>query len=65
MEVCLGLVLVEIIRSHRFPEQITKYLIKEASYQAVGGPFNDPIVISPLNSVPKKKDSNDRRVIVD
>ena len=38
-----------------FPEQITKYLIKEASYQAVGGPFNDPIALSPLNSVPKKK----------
>jgi hypothetical protein len=42
-----------------FPEQITRYLIKEASYQAVVGPskdnpFNDPIALSPLNSVPKK-----------
>ena len=24
-----------------FPEQITKYLIKEASYQVVVGPFKD------------------------
>ena len=52
-----------------FPEQITKYLIKEASYQVVVGlfidyPFNDQIALSPLNSVPKK-DSSDRRVIVD
>ena len=52
-----------------FPEQITRYLIKEASYQAVVGPskdnpFNDPIALSPLNSVPKK-DSSERRVFVD
>lgn len=48
-----------------FPEQITSYLIKEA---VVGpfkdNPFNDPIALSPLNSVPKK-DSSERRVIVD
>ena len=41
-----------------FPVQITKYLIKEASYQAVVGPFinnlfNDHFAPSPLNSVPK------------
>ena len=47
-----------------FPEQITSYLIKEASYQAVVEPFNDPIALSPLNSV-LKKDSSERRVIVD
>jgi len=52
-----------------FSEQITSYLIKEASYQAVVGPFKDnpfngPIALSPLNSVPKK-DSSERRVIVD
>jgi hypothetical protein len=42
-----------------FLEQITSYLIKEASHQAAVGPFkdnpfNDPIALSPLNSVPKK-----------
>jgi hypothetical protein len=52
-----------------FPEQMTNYLIKESSYQAVGGlikdnPFNEPIALSPLNSVPQK-DSSERRVIVD
>ena len=56
-------------RATDFPEQITKYLIKEASYQAVvepfkDNPFNNPIALSPLNSVPKK-DSSERRVIVD
>jgi hypothetical protein len=48
---------------------MTNYLIKESSYQAVGGlikdnPFNEPIALSPLNSVPHK-DSSERRVIVD
>jgi hypothetical protein len=48
---------------------MTNYLIKESSYQAVGGlikdnPFNEPIALSPLNSVPQK-DSSERRVIVD
>jgi hypothetical protein len=52
-----------------FSEQSTSYLIKEASHQAVVGPskdnpFNDPIALSPLNSVPKK-DSSERHVIVD
>ena len=52
-----------------FQEQITNYLIKESSYQAVVGPFkdnpfNDPIALSPLNSVPQK-DSSECRVIVD
>ena len=52
-----------------FSEQITSYLIKEASHQAVvgpskGNPFNDQIALSPLNSVPRK-DSSERRVIVD
>jgi hypothetical protein len=44
-------------------------LIKEASYQAVVGPFkdnpfNEPTALSPLNSAPKK-DSSERRDIVD
>ena len=47
-----------------FQEQITNYLIKEASYQAVVGPFKDNPSLSPLNSVPKN-DSSERRVIVD
>jgi hypothetical protein len=52
-----------------FPEQSTSYLIKEASYQAVVGPFkdnpfNEPIALSPLNSVPEK-DFSERRVIVE
>ena len=52
-----------------FPEQSTSYLIKEASYQAVvepfkDNPFNEPIALSPLNSVPEK-DSSERRVIVE
>ena len=47
-----------------FPEQITNYLIKEASYQAVVGPFKDNPSLSPLNSVPKN-DPSERRVIID
>jgi hypothetical protein len=48
---------------------IDKYIVKEASYGAVLGPFhhnpiNTPLALSTLNSVPKK-DSADRRVIVD
>ena len=51
-----------------FPEQITSYLIKEVSYQAVVGPFkdnpfNEPIALSPLNSVPKTY-SSERRATV-
>ena len=46
-----------------------KYLIKEISKKAVLGPFHSNpfshvIVISPLNSVPKKG-SEDRRIILD
>lgn len=52
-----------------FPEEIEKYLIKELSLDAIIGPFNENpfgsnIVISPLNSVPKKE-PNERRVILD
>jgi hypothetical protein len=34
-----------------FPEQITNYLIKEASYQAVVGPFKDNPSLSPLYAI--------------
>ena len=52
-----------------YPNEITKYLEKEALNKAIIGPFkNNPfssgIKISPLNSVPKKE-SSDRRVILD
>ena len=52
-----------------YPNEITKYLEKEALNKAIIGPFkNNPfssgMKISPLNSVPKKE-SSDRRVILD
>ena len=52
-----------------YPQQMTKYIKKEAKYGAVIGPFkNIPfagnIGISPLSSRPKKN-SEDRRVILD
>jgi hypothetical protein len=42
-----------------FPKDIEKYLIKELKKRAVVGPFhqnpfNHGIIISPLNTVPKK-----------
>lgn len=60
-------------RNHKgatdFPDDIKNYLKKESSYKAIVGPFksnpfNEPIAVSPINSVPKKE-SLERRVIVD
>ena len=52
-----------------FPEAIDRYIEKELRYDAIIGPFNFPpfthrIGISPL-STRKKKDSKERRVIMD
>jgi len=61
------------VKNHRgavdFPKDIDKYLIKELKKGAVVGPFHENpfdhgIIISPLNTVPKK-DSLERRVILD
>ncbi|CAC5422080.1 unnamed protein product [Mytilus coruscus] len=54
-------------RSH--PDDMRKYLKKECTYGSIIGPFfsnpfDTDMVISPLNSVPKK-DTLDRRVILD
>ena len=60
-------------RNHKgatdFPDDINKYLQKEIKQKSILGPFktcpfSSGIKISPLNSVPKK-DSNERRVILD
>ena len=60
-------------KNHRgaieFPEDMIKYLHKESDHKAILGPFkanpfSDNIVISPLNSVPKK-DPSERRIILD
>ena len=52
-----------------YPEQLDKYIKKEAQYGAVMGPyhkipFQDNIGISPLSTRPKKQ-SEERRVILD
>lgn len=52
-----------------FEEGIMKYLVKEASYGAIVGPFKESpfscdIKISPLNTV-SKKGTDERRVILD
>ena len=52
-----------------FPSEINAYLLKESMYKAIGGPFKENpfkngIKISPLNSVPKK-DQSERRIILD
>lgn len=52
-----------------FPNDIISYITKESSHKAILGPFKnnpfqDTLIISPLNTVPKK-DSNDRRIIMD
>ena len=61
------------VRNHggakHFPVQIQEYLSKEKSYGAILGPFKENpfccnIMLSPLNSVPKK-DTNERRFILD
>ena len=52
-----------------FPEALKKYINKEASHQAIIGPFSsipftNKVGISPLSTRPKK-DSDDRRIILD
>ena len=52
-----------------YPEQLTRYINKEMKYAAVMGPyenipFNGKVGISPL-STRAKKDSDDRRIILD
>ncbi|VDH93586.1 Hypothetical predicted protein [Mytilus galloprovincialis] len=63
----------KIVKNHtgarNFAKEIDKYIKKEVGYGAVLGPFasnpfNDLLVISPLNSVPKAN-SEERRVIMD
>ena len=51
------------------PEQVTKYISKEISLGATIGPFDSipfkaPVAISPISTRPKK-DSADRRIILD
>ena len=64
---------IRFVKNHKgakeFPVQISKFLKKEKSYNAILGPYrSNPFccnaVVSPLNSVPKK-DSEDRRIILD
>lgn len=52
-----------------FPDHMVEYLKKEASYEAIIGPFEkcpfkEGMVISPLNTVPKSN-PNERRIILD
>ena len=60
-------------RNHKgatdFADEINSYLLKESKNNSILGPFkSNPfasnLVISPLNSVPKK-DTTERRVILD
>ncbi len=64
---------VGVVRNHlgarQFPQHVDRYLAKEVSMGATLGPFDhNPLEgelhLSPLNTVPKR-DSVDRRVIVD
>ena len=53
----------------QFPEQMTKYIQKEITYDVVMGPYNkipfeDNVGISRLSTRPKR-DSEERRVILD
>ena len=61
------------LRTHRgaltFPSAVQEYISSEISLGRVAEPFADPpfhdgFVVSPLNTV-AKRDSNERRVIVD
>ena len=52
-----------------FPEHINSYIKKESQHGAILGPFKfnpfqDNLIVSPLNSVPKKE-SIERRIIMD
>lgn len=53
----------------QFPKDINSYIEKESIHEAIIGPFksnpfDENLIISPLNSVPKKE-SNERRIIMD
>lgn len=55
--------------ARNFSDNMDRYIVKESSYGAILGPFvknpfDTPMVLSPLNSVPKR-DSLERRVILD
>ena len=55
--------------ARNYPDEMEKYLYKECTYGSIIGsffknPFQTDIVISPLNSVPKR-DSDERRIILD
>ena len=52
-----------------FPDHINAYISKESSHKAILGPFKknpfqDTLIISPLNTVPKREPS-ERRIIMD
>lgn len=60
-------------RNHKgateYPTEINNYLHKECKTESILGPFKNnpfsgPLIVSPLNSVPKK-DSSERRIILD
>lgn len=58
-----------ITKERDYPNDMRKYLLKESKHQAILGPFNSNpfspnLIISPLNSVPKKE-SSEQSVIVD
>ena len=62
-----------VVKNHKgaveFPNDIEKYLFKEAHFGAIMGPFKsnpfeEHLLLSPLNSVPKS-DKIERRVILD
>ena len=53
-----------------FPKFIEKYLKKECEQNRTAGPFAQtplsvPLVVSPMNSVPKSNSDDERRLIVD
>ena len=61
-------------RNHKgareYPNFIDKYLERETSAHRIMGPFESnplsaPLIVSPMNSVPKASSTDERRVIVD
>ena len=64
----------KVRRNHKgareYPEFMDKYLEREKSANRIMGPFNSnplsaPLIVSPMNSVPKTSSVDERRVIVD
>ena len=62
------------LRTHRgaltFPDQVNTYLSKEVQLGRIAGPFDKApfmqgFVLSPLNTMEKQQDSEERRVVVD